>query len=170
METQQTQPPVLKLSWREKFAGILLLIIGLVYLLWQASDFLSSKADAYTTKEGAIHISTSELMNHVRSIISILLAIAGGWLLLKGKRAGWVIAVPILLLLNAIAAGIMIANYSLTNTNNKIVGGSFVFLLLLALVFLLLPSARVKYKVGKLTYLPTLILLFFLVALYFFLQ
>ncbi len=109
-------------------------------------------------------------MNHVRSIVSIILALAGGWLLLKGKRAGWVISVPLLLLLNAIAAGIMIAGYNLTNTNNKIVGGVVVFILLLALVFLLLPSARVKYKVGKRTYLPTLILLLFLVGLYFFLQ
>ncbi|WP_315814424.1 hypothetical protein [Paraflavitalea speifideaquila] len=141
-----------------------------MYLLWQASDFLSSKADAYAVKEGAIQISTSELMNHVRSIVSIILALAGGWLLLKGKRAGWVISVPLLLLLNAIAAGIMIAGYNLTNTNNKIVGGVVVFILLLALVFLLLPSARVKYKVGKRTYLPTLILLLFLVGLYFFLQ
>jgi hypothetical protein len=41
---------------------------------------------------------------------------------------------------------------------------------LLALIFLLLPSARLKYKVGKRTYLPTLVLMLILAVLYFFLQ
>lgn len=170
METQQTQPPVLQLSWREKFAGLLILVIGIIYLLWQVIDLLSSKSGAYAVKEGALQISTSELFTHIRSVFTILLALAGGWLLLKGKRAGWVISVPLLLLLLAIATGIMIAGYSLTNTTNKIAGGVIVLILLLALLFLLLPSARIKYRVGKRTYLPTLFLLLLLVGLYFFLQ
>lgn len=170
METQQTQPPVLKLSWREKFAGILVLIIGIVYLLWQVADFMSSKSDAYAVKEGNIQISRAELLNHARSILSILLALIGGWLLLKGKRAGWVIGVTLLLLLNTIAIILMVSGFSLTDTTNKIAGGVVVFIMLLALLFLLLPSARLKYKVGKRTYLPTLVLLLILVGIYFFLQ
>lgn len=170
METQQIQPPVLKLSWREKFAGILVLIIGIVYLLWQVADFLSSKSDAYAVKEGNIQISRAELLNHARSILSILLALSGGWLLLKGKRAGWVIGVTLLLLLNTIAIIIMVQGFGLTDTTNKIAGGVVVFIMLLALLFLLLPSARLKYKVGKRTYLPTLVLLLILVGIYFFLQ
>ncbi len=170
METQQTQPPVLKLSWREKFAGILVLIIGIVYLLWQVADFMSSKSDAYAVKEGNIQISRAELLNHARSILSILLALIGGWLLLKGKRAGWVIGVTLLILLNAIAIILMVSGFSLTDTTNKIAGGVVVFIMLLALLFLLLPSARLKYKVGKRTYLPTLVLLLILVGIYFFLQ
>lgn len=173
METQQTtvpQPPVLKLSWREKYVGILVLIVGIVYLLWQAIDFLSSKSGAYTVKEGAFNINTSELFNHIRSIISIILAITGGFLLLKGKRTGWVIGVAFLLLLLLIASGIMIAGYAIADNLSKIIGGTFVLLLLLALVFLLLPSARLKYKVGKRTYLPTVVLLLILAVLYYFLQ
>lgn len=170
METQQIQPPVLKLSWREKFAGILVLIIGIVYLLWQVADFLSSKSDAYAVKEGSIQISKSELMNHVRSIISILLALTGGWLLLKGKRAGWMISVPLLLLLNIIAGGVMISGYAMADNLTKIVGGIMVFILLLALIFLLLPSARLKYKVGRNTYVTTITLIVLLIMLYFFLQ
>lgn len=177
METQQSsnipappQLPAPKLSWREKYAGILVLIIGFIYLLWQTIDFLSSKADAYTVKDGAFNISTSELFNHIRSIVSIILALSGGWLLLKGKRAGWVIGVAFLSLLLIIASGIMIAGYSLSDNLSKIIGGFFVGLLLLALIFLLLPPARTKYKVGKFTYLPTLLLLLSLAVLYYFLQ
>lgn len=174
METQQIPPPqppvVLPLSWREKFAGILVLLIGFFYLLWLVIDFLSSKSDAYSMKEGAVHISTSELYTHIRSMLSILLAFVGGWLLLRGKKAGWVISVTLLLLLNIIAAGIMIAGFTITDNLNKIIGGSVVFLLLLALVFLLLPSALKKYKVNGRTWAAALTLLILLVGLYFFLQ
>lgn len=170
METQQAQIPVLKLSWREKFAGILVLIIGIIYLLWQVSDFASSKAGAYAVKDGAIQITASEFLNHARTILTIILALTGGWLLLKGKRAGWVIGVSLLLLINAIAIGIMISGFSLTSTTEKAIGLVFLAIFLLALLFLLLPSARLKYKVGKRTYLPTLLLIVALVGLYFFLQ
>ncbi len=47
---------------------------------------MSSKSDAYAVKEGNIQISRAELLNHARSILSILLALIGGWLLLKGKK------------------------------------------------------------------------------------
>lgn len=177
MESQQTiptsptpQPPVVKLSWREKFAGIIVLFVGFVYLSWQVSDFMSSKADAYSIKEGAIHVTTSELMNHVRSITSIILALLGGWLLLNGKRAGWVIGVPLLLLINTIAGWLMVAGFQLAGTLEKVLGGIVVFSLLLALLFLLLPSARQKYKVTRTTVISMVTLLIFLVGLYFFLQ
>lgn len=174
METQQTtttQPPVvLQLSWREKFAGLLVLLIGIIYLLWQVIDFISSKSGGYAVKEGALQVSTSELFNHIRSIVSILLAFMGGWLLLKGKRAGWVIGVALLFLLNVIAAGIMIASYAAVDNLNKIVGGVLVLPLLLALIFLLLPSARLKYKVGRNTLVTTVALIILLIGLYFFLQ
>ena len=166
----ETQAPILKLSWREKYAGILVLIIGIIYLLLQVIDFLSSKSNAYAIKDGAVQITTSELLNHARTILTIILSITGGLLLLKGKRAGWVIGVPILLLLTLIAGGILFANFKILDTLNKSVGITGVVILLLAVLFLLLPSARIKYKVGKRTYLPTFILLIALAAMYFFLQ
>lgn len=174
METQATlaepQQPSLKLSWREKYAGTLVLIIGIIYLIFQISDFASSKAGAYAIKEGALQISTSELLNHIRTIFTILLAIIGGLLLLSGKRAGWIIGLPILSLLTLIVAGILAYNFRTAGNTQKIIGGVVLFILLLAILFLLLPSARKKYKVGKFTYLPTLVLLLVLAALYFFLQ
>jgi hypothetical protein len=169
METQ-TQVPPLKLSWREKYAGILVLIIGIIYLLLQVIDFLSSKSNAYAVKDGAVQISTSELLNHSRTILTILFAITGGILLLKGKRTGWIIGVSILLLLTTILVGIMVASFPIVGIAQKMIGITFIVVLLLALLFLLLPSARMKYKVGKRTYLPTLVIYIALAAMYFFLQ
>lgn len=173
METQQPldqpQQPLLKLSWREKYAGILVLIIGILYLIFQVFDFASSKAGAYAIKDGALQVSTGELLNHARTIFTILLAISGGLLLLNGKRAGWIIGLPILALLTLIVGGILAYNFRTTGNAQKIMGGAGLFILLLAILFLFLPSARKKYRVGKFTYLPTLVLLLVLAALYFFL-
>ncbi|WP_276485411.1 hypothetical protein [Paraflavitalea pollutisoli] len=183
MDMQQTPPttsapqaplatgtPYAKLSWREKFAGIIVLFIGFVYLFVQVSSFLSSKADTFSVNEGDIHISSSELMNHVRSIVSIILALLGGWLLLNGKKAGWVISVPLLLLILTIATWLMIAYYPLADNLSKILGGTVVFLILLALLFLILPSARKKYKVTRITVISMVTLLVLLAAMYFFMQ
>jgi len=164
------QAPVIKIGWKEKYAGILVLIVGIVYLIWQVSDFMSSRSNAYSLKEGAFSVNASELTNHVRSIISIILALVGGLLLLKGKRAGWVIGVALLVLLNIVAAGIMIGGYASADKLSKIAGGAVVFFLLLALVFLLLPSARIKYKAGRNALVTTVALIILLVGLYFFLQ
>ncbi len=57
----------------------------------------------------------------------------------------------LLLLLNILPTGIMIAGYAVTDNLNKIISGSVVFILLLALMFLLLPSALKKYKVNNRT-------------------
>lgn len=183
MDMQQTPPtsptpqaplatvtPGLKLSWREKFAGIIVLFIGFVYLIVQVGGFLSSKADTFSVNEGDIRISTGELMNHVRSIVSIILALLGGWLLLNGKKAGWVISVPLLLLMLTIATWLMIAYYPLADNMSKIFGGALVFLIFLALLFLILPSARKKYKVTRITVISMVTLLALLVGLYFFAQ
>ncbi|MDF2192873.1 hypothetical protein [Paraflavitalea sp. CAU 1676] len=176
METQpQIQPittpppPVQALSWREKFSGIIVLFVGFIYLAWQISNITSSKADAYRMDNGAFQISRSELINDVRSVVSIVLALLGGWLLLRGKRSGWVISIPLLLLLNTIAGALMVQYYPLADSLQKAVGGVFVLSLLLALLFLVIPSARKKYKVTRVTFVSTLTLLALLVGLYFFL-
>lgn len=178
METQQQtaqqpilppQPPVPPIGWREKFAGIIVLIIGFVYLAWQISNITSSKAGAYRVNDGNFQVSRSELMNDVRSVVSILLALLGGFFLLRGKRAGWVISIPLLLLLNVIAGALMVQYYPLADNVQKAIGGVVVLFLLLALLFLVVPSARKKYKVSRLTFVSTLTLLALLVGLYFFL-
>jgi hypothetical protein len=170
METQDILTPLpepLKLSWREKYAGILVLILGFFYLILEVLNFASSKAEAYAVKEGAMQLSTSELVNDVRSILVILLGILGGWLLLKGKRAGWVMGIPILVLVTLAAGYLVVIGFGLMSDLEKALGISFFLLILLALLFLLLPSARRKYKVGTWTYLPTVLLMAVLAALYF---
>lgn len=166
-------PPIsapFKLSWREKYAGIMVLLMGLGYLVLFITEFTSTTITGYTRSEGKLQIDIHELLNHIRGVTIILLSIIGSWLLLKMKRAGWVISMAMLLLLSIIAGGFIAWNFKTATPTAKAVYFSGLALLLFAVLFLLLPSARKKYKVGKFTFLPTLLLLLVLAAMFFFLQ
>lgn len=160
-----------KITWREKFAAILVLLIGILYLLWQVIDLSSTKSSAYMVKDDAILINKGELFIHIRSLLTILLGFAGGIFLWKGRTAGWMLSVPLLILFLVFAAGGLVEL-----TKMRTFDAIFIFLtvcvalLLLAVVFLFLPSARSTYRVGRITYLTTLVFLLILAAVYFFLQ
>jgi len=160
-----------KLNWREKYSAILVLLIGIIILITQVSGVLSSKANAIAIRNGSIIIDKSELLNDSRSYLTILLGILGGILLLRNKRLGWVIGMPLLLLFTIITSGISISSalhkdFSMSFKMFAAVG----FLLLLAAIFLLVPSTQAKYRVGKGTWLPTLLFFMLISAIYFFLQ
>ncbi len=160
-----------KLGWKEKYAGILVLSIGILFLLLQVIDLSSTKSSAYKVQESAILVNKAELYAHVRALVTIVTGILGGYLLLKGRTAGWILGVTLLILFLVFAiAGLVQLGLM------RIFGISFiaivfgVALLLLALLFLFARPAREKYKVGRNTYLPTLVFLLIIAAIYFFLQ
>src|SRR5215831_18391722 len=173
-----------KLSWKEKYAGILVLLIGVLVLITQVSNMLSSKAQGFAFQNGSIIINKSELYNDLRTYVTIILGILGGILLLLNKRLGWVIGLPLLLLYTIIVAGfgidLALSKFHDPQHNshtgdpylNVYVGvlGGISLLFLLASIFLLLPVAQVRYRVGKATWIPTLLFFMALTALYFFLH
>jgi hypothetical protein len=156
-----------KLSWREIYSGILVLLIGVIELILQISDILSSKAHDFTISNGSILIDKQELITHARSYITIIIGLLAGILLLVKKRFGWVIGMPLLLLFTIVSGEVavqyaMVKDYTL---DFKVPVG-ISFLLLVGSIFLLLPSAQEKYRVGKATWLPTLVLFMALIAVY----
>ena len=160
-----------QLSWREKFAAILVLLIGIVFLLMQVFALVSSRSNAYSEADGALVISKGELFADIRAYITIFLGIAGGILLWKSKRLGWVIGISLLIFFTLIAC------YGIVNlVMQRVFDSSFkmvvalAVVLLTAVIFLLLPAAKQKYRVGKRTYLPTLLFFMAIAAVYFFLQ
>jgi uncharacterized membrane protein len=163
-----------KLSWREIYAGVLILIIGIVYLLMQVASLMSNQAHAYSVQNGAFLIDKNQFLSDLKTYSVILAAIVAGWLLLKGKRFGWMLGVPLLLF--AIALVFLSTVEPILKTkkfaagNALITPGVTIFLLLLAMIFLLLPSARQKYRVNKGIALLTLLLFAGLGCSYFFLQ
>lgn len=159
-----------KLSWKEKFAAIVLISIGVILLVLQAVSIASNKDSMVSNTENLISIKKSELFDHLRFFLTSILALAAGTLLYKQKKWGWIIGVPFLLFSTFIAAYFIYFLFIMAFTANLILMIIGFLLLLVSLLFLLLPSARRKYKVGKRTYLPTLVFLMAICALFFFLQ
>jgi len=161
-----------KLSWREKYAGILVLLIGIVFLLMQVASLLSNTSHPYSIQSGSLVIDKNELYSDIRTYSIILAGILAGWLLLKSKRTGWVLSLPILLFIFAVL-GIKTVEQVLKikKFDNSLIGpGLGLLLLLLAILFLFLPSARQKYRVSKGVVLLTLSLFAALCGTYIFLQ
>lgn len=152
---------------KEIYSATLLLLVGTIYLVAQAGSFFST-GSVYIEGD-VIKLSKNELLSHLRTIITILLCFSGGILLLRIKRAGWIISQSLFLLLLAILVGILVSNFSGLSGSMLVLTGGIV-LLLLAILFLFQKQTREKFMItGKHT-LSAIILFLALAAFYFFLQ
>lgn len=163
---------MVKLSWREKYAGILVILITIIFALMQLASSFGETAHAYTIQNGNFHINKNEFYSDLKTWSVVLAGIIAGWCLLAGKRLGWMLGLPILLFLTTVIGAMIIEQVlKLKRFDKSMIGFCVgVFLLLLAIFFLLLPSARQKYRVNKAIALLTLLLFVGLGGAYFFLQ
>jgi hypothetical protein len=161
-----------KLSWREKYAGFLVLLIGIIYLIMQLASLMSNTSHPYAMQNGALVINKNELLSDLKAWSLILAGIIAGWCLLKGKRLGWMLGLPILLFITLVVGTMTVEQaLKLKKFDNSLSGfGVGIFLVALAIVFLLLPSARQKYRVSKGIAFLTLLLFIGLGGAYYFLQ
>jgi hypothetical protein len=161
-----------KLSWREKYAGTLVLLISIVYLLMQLAALFSNTSRSYDIQNGALVINKNEFLSDLKTYSVILAGIVAGWCLLTGKRLGWMLGLPILLFITAVLGSIAIEQaMKVKRLDNSMIGfGVGIFLMVWAIIFLLLPSARQKYRVSKVVALLTLLLFIGLGGAYMFLQ
>jgi hypothetical protein len=161
-----------KLSWREKYAGILVLLIGIIFLIMQLASLLSNTSHPYAIQNGALVINKNEFLSDLKAYSLILAGIIAGWCLLKGRRLGWMLGLPILLFITAVIGTMAVESaLKLKKFDNSLTGFCIgIFLVALAIIFLLLPSARQKYRVSKGIAFLTLLLFIGLGGAYFFLQ
>jgi hypothetical protein len=161
-----------KLSWREKYAGILVILITLIYLIMQLASLLSNTSRPYDIQNGSLVINKNEFLSDLKAWSLILAGIIAGWCLLKGKRLGWMLGLPILLFITLVVGTLTVESaLKLKKFDNSLTGfGIGIFLVALAIIFLLLPSARQKYRVSKGIAFLTLLLFIGLGGAYFFLQ
>lgn len=160
----------IKLSWKEKLAAWVVLVIGIGYLLLQVVNLISSKSAGYSATEGALVINKAELFSDIKTYFYILTGITGGILLLKAKKAGWILSVPYLLIFTVLASWGMLFSIKMHTYGSLAFLATVWILLLLSLFFLLRPAGLEKYRVSKTTVLPTLAFLVLIIVLYIFLQ
>src|SRR5688572_27933808 len=144
-----------KLSWKEKYAGILVLLISIIFLIMQLAASFGEKASPYSVQNGTFVINKNEFFSDLRTYSVILAGIVAGWCLLKGKRLGYMLGLPILLFILALI-GFLTAEQvmKVKKLNNSMIGfGVGILLVLLAVIFLLLPAARQRYRVNKMVFL-----------------
>ena len=161
-----------KLSWREKYAGTLVLLIGIIFLIMQLASLLSNTSHPYAMQNGSLVINKNELLSDIKAWSLILAGIIAGWCLLKGKLLGWMLGLPILLFITLVVGTMTVEQaLKLKKFDNSLTGfGVGIFLVALAIIFLLLPSARQKYRVSKGIAFLTLLLFIGLGGAYYFLQ
>ena len=161
-----------KLSWREKYAGILVLLITIIFLIMQLASLMSNTSRPYAIQNGALVINKNEFLSDLKACSLILAGLIAGWCLLKGKRLGWMLGLPILLFITLVIGTLTVESaLKLKKFDNSLTGfGVGIFLVALAIIFLLLPSARQKYRVSKAIAFLTLLLFIGLGGAYYFLQ
>lgn len=161
-----------KLSWKEKYAGILVLAIAIIYLIMQLASLFSNTSHPYAIQNGSLVIDKNEFLSDIKNYSLILAGIIAGWCLLKGKRLGWMLGVPILSFITVVIGTMTFEQViRLKKFDRSLTGfGVGIFLLALAVIFLLLPSARQKYRVSKAIAFLTLLLFIGLGGAYYFLQ
>lgn len=163
---------MVKLSWKEKYAGILVLFISIIFLLMQVMASFGESARSYSIQNGSFIINKNEFYSDLRTYSVILAGIIAGWCLLKGKRLGYMLGLPILLFTMTLAC-IMVTEQlmKVKKFNNSMIGyGVAILIILLAVIFLLLPAARQRYRVNKMVFLLTLLLFAGLAGAYIYLQ
>lgn len=161
-----------KLSWKEKYAGILVLFISIIFLLMQLMASFGEKAHSYSIQNGSFIINKNEFFSDLRTYSVILAGIIAGWCLLKAKRLGFILGLPILLFTMTLASIMTVEKLmKVKKFDNSMIGfGVAILLVLLAVIFLLLPGARQRYRVNKMVFLLTLLLFAGLGGAYIYLQ
>ncbi len=171
IDLEATQIAGPRLNWREKFSAIVVLLIGIVFLVLQIQNLILSRGNDYSMQDNTVSINRSELFHDIRFYLTAFLCVFASMLLFRKNKVGWMIGLSFLILFDLVAIwGILTAVYMGTFDLVFIMGCAGALVLTLSIIFLLVPSARQKYRVGKHTYLPTLVFLAALIALFLFLQ
>jgi lysylphosphatidylglycerol synthetase-like protein (DUF2156 family) len=159
-----------RLSPYQKFSAILLLVAGFIYLaLWLVSIF-SEKTSFINVTDDKVSMKMSEFLSHIRTIITIVLALGGGFLILRKRRAGWIMGMVVLILLLIISGGTCYQAFKLKEPVLIAIATIFWLMILLSIAFLVRPSARQKFNINKTAITIAVSLSVLLATFYFFVQ
>jgi len=155
--------------WRENLIGILLLVVGITYLAVQALSIIRGDHSSVQSDSKSIHINRYAFLNEVRTYITIISCIAGGWLLLRQRRAGWIISMPMILLFTTIVLSGVMSFLHMKIYDFTFYVGIFAAAFMLFILGLHL-SLRNKYIVKKDDWIKVILLCLALALFYFVLQ
>jgi magnesium-transporting ATPase (P-type) len=154
----------------EKFSAVLLLVAGFIYLaLWLISIF-SETTSFINMTDNKVSMNLSELLSHIRTVITIGLALGGGFLIFINSRPGWVMGIVVLILFLIICSGAFYQAFKLKEPISITITATAWLILLLSIVFLTIPSSLKKFNITKPTIITATMLALILATFYFFIQ
>jgi Ca2+/Na+ antiporter len=160
----------LQKSWQERYVIGLLSLIGIVYLiLWLVSIF-SDTASFVNIEEDKMSMSVSELLNHIRTLLTIALSLGGAVLLIRGSRLGIATGTSVLSLFVVIVSGGLYQALKLGEFSLVIYAAIAFVILLLGLIFLWIPTTSRRLAVNRNTRVLAVGMSIFFGLFYFFVQ
>lgn len=157
-----------RLNGREIYVIILLVIVTVIlsvaFVMGLVSDYSTLPAEAAARES----VKVKDLVDHINTLLLVVLGIAGSILMVKKKPGGWILALTLLSLFTFVAVVGMIS--SAADGVTFIAVGVMALFFITGIVFLFLPATIQKYRVSKKVILPTLLLFMALAAFYIFLQ
>ena len=158
---------MIKINAREIYSAVLLLVISSILLAATAAELSSTYTDAYQTEKGAVRLNTGELFDTLHTVLLIILGFIGGIQIFRKRTSGWVCGTAVLLFYSFLA---VYATVALLTTGIMdlwlLLYGIGIAIVLLALIFLLVPSTIKKFRVGIKVIIPTLILFMALLTIF----
>ena len=94
-----------KAGWREYVIAVFLLIAGLSYLVLQVISISRGEGSSIDADAEVIHINRYAFLNELRIYLTITCCITGGLLMMRLKKAGWILSLCMIMLFAAIAVG-----------------------------------------------------------------
>jgi hypothetical protein len=158
-----------KAGWREYIIGIFLVLAGLIYLGVQLTSIIRGDNASIRANNETIEINRYGLLNELRTYITITCCIAGGLLLIRLKKFGWMLSLCMLLLFSSIALAAIVNLVALGLDSSSlflVLSGSLFMLFLLGLLL----SLYRKFVLQKNDWIRAILLCTTLGLFYFLLQ
>lgn len=158
-----------KLNGREYFVIVLVGIISIVLFYLAMSETFSSTSPFVRTGDGStMSVDRSAIINLAATFLNLIVSIIGFSFMLMKRRIGWIASFCILLFYVFVAGYMLVFAFLMGMIEGTFwFGVMVVLMLLMAIVFLLIPSTVRKFKVTRLAIVPILFILGLIVTFYY---
>jgi hypothetical protein len=158
-----------KAGWREYIIAIFLFLAGVLYLVLQVISIIRGDNATMNADAEVIHINRYAFLNELRIYLTITCCIAGGLLMMRLRKTGWILSLCMIMLFTAIAVGATVNLFLLgiDDVSRYLLLGASAFLLFLLGLHL---SLHKRFVLKKNDWIKVILLCTTLGLFYFFLQ
>jgi hypothetical protein len=157
------------LNAREYYVLMIITIMVIVIATLLGRELISETSPFVSNPDGElVNVRQVYIMNIIQTSFQLILCITAFIFLLKIHRAGWIIAFSLIVFYTVLLSTVMVIGANTGFYDPIYIVGIFaVAMVLLAIIFLCLPSTIRKFKITKAAIIPILCLWALMVTIYF---